>query len=80
MTNPEVNKEMIVKFMRDHEEALRKLRACKLWQSMGETYMASANELHDFPNTRKTALHQADIMHRSLNRVYRSYCEDWNEG
>ena len=77
MTEPIVSKEMIVNLIEEHEEALKMLRACKLWHSMGETFKSSADMLEDFPSTRADAIHHADIMYRSINRVYGKYFMEW---
>jgi len=77
MTEPNVSKEMILKLIEEHEEALKMLRACKLWHSMGETFESSADMLEDFPNTMADSIHHADIMYRSINRVYGKYFREW---
>lgn len=77
MTEPVVSKKMIVNLIEEHEEALKILRACKVWRSMGETFKESADVLDDYPNTKADAIHHADIMYRSLNRVYDKYFKKW---
>lgn len=77
MTEPDVSKEMIVNLIKEHKKALKSLKACKLWLSMGETFKSSADMLEDFPNTQADAIHHADIMYRSINRVYGKYFREW---
>lgn len=77
MTEPNVSKEMIVKLIEDHEEALKMLRACDTWHMMGERSKSSADMLKHLPDTRAKAIHHADIMYRSINRVYGKYFMEW---
>jgi len=77
MTEPIVSKNMIVNLIEEHEEALKMLRACKLWYSMGESFKSSSDVLDDFPDIKASAIHQADIMYRSINRVYGNYFKEF---